>query len=74
MISRRQFLKFTGAGAAGLLTGGITSLFTASRVDAASKPAANFVPDLDIVLKATPADIPILPGNPTGVWRYEAQF
>jgi FtsP/CotA-like multicopper oxidase with cupredoxin domain len=74
MINRRQFLKFTGAGAAGLLTGSVTSLFTASGVDAASKPAANFVPDLDIALKATPADIPILPGNPTGVWRYETQL
>jgi FtsP/CotA-like multicopper oxidase with cupredoxin domain len=74
MISRRQFFKFTGAGAAGLLTGGITSLFTDSRVDAASKPGANFIPYLDIVLKSTPADSPILPGNPTGVWRYEAQL
>ena len=74
MINRRQFLKLTGAGAAGLLMGGITSLVSASRVGGASRQAADFVPDLDILLKATPADIPILPGSPTGVWRYEAQL
>ncbi|UCD82255.1 MAG: multicopper oxidase family protein [Desulfobacterales bacterium] len=74
MINRRQFLKFTGVGAAGILAGGITSLGTASRVNAGSNPVQNFDPDLDIDLTATPADIPILPGNPTGVWRYEAQL
>jgi hypothetical protein len=31
------------------------------------------MPDLDIALKATPAKVPILPGNPTGVWHYQGQ-
>jgi FtsP/CotA-like multicopper oxidase with cupredoxin domain len=74
MLNRRQFLKFTGAGVAGILAGGITSFSTASEVIAKSSPAKNFVPDLDIDLKATADDISILPGTPTGVWRYEAQL
>jgi len=76
MLNRRQFLKFTGAGVAGLLAGGLTSLGPAStsNVRAGANPAENFIPDLDINLKATAAEVPILPGNPTGVWRYEAQL
>ena len=74
MITRRQFLKRTGAGAVGLIAGSMTSLVTASGADAVSKPVKNFVPDLDIDLKASPGEIPILPGNPTSVWRYRAQL
>jgi len=74
MINRRQFLKLTGAGTAGLLTGGMTSLVNASGPDAALKPAKNFIPDLDIDLRATPAEVPLLPGRPTVVWRFEAKL
>ena len=74
MINRRQFLKVTGAGASALVTGGITSLVEAAGAGAATKSAENFNPDLDIALKATPAEIPILPGNPTSVWSYRAQL
>jgi FtsP/CotA-like multicopper oxidase with cupredoxin domain len=74
MINRRQFLKLTGAGAAGLLTGGMTSLVNASGPDGALKPVKNFVPDLDIDLRATPAQVPILPGSSTNVWRFEAKL
>ena len=74
MLNRRQFLKFTGAGVVGFLAGDLTSLGLASKVKAESDPAKKFVPDLDIDLKATAANVPILPGNPTGVWRYEAQL
>ena len=73
MINRRQFLKVTGAGAAGLLTGGITSFVDTSGAAASSKPTENFNPDLDIALKATPAEVPTLPGDPTRVWRYQGQ-
>jgi FtsP/CotA-like multicopper oxidase with cupredoxin domain len=73
MINRRQFLEITGAGAAGLLAGGIPSLIGLKDVRAASNPQGSFVPDLDIALKAAPAEVPILPGNPTGVWRYQGQ-
>jgi FtsP/CotA-like multicopper oxidase with cupredoxin domain len=74
MINRRQFLTITGAGASALVTGGITSLVEAAGAGATTKSAANFNPDLDIALKATPAEIPILPGNPTRVWSYRAQL
>ena len=73
MINRRQFLKITGAGATGLLTGGLSSFGICEGARAASNPAGKFIPDLDIALKATPAGIPILPGNPTGVWHYQGQ-
>ena len=30
--------------------------------------------DLDVVLKAASAEVPLLPGKPTGVWMYEAEL
>ncbi len=74
MINRRQFLKITGAGAAALATGEITSLVKAAGSGAITNPAKNFNPDLDIALKATPTEAPVLPGNPTRVWSYRAQL
>jgi FtsP/CotA-like multicopper oxidase with cupredoxin domain len=73
MINRRQFLQITGAGSATLLTGGIASLIDIKGAVAASNPSDDFLPDLDIALKAAPAEIPILPGNSTGTWRYHGQ-
>jgi FtsP/CotA-like multicopper oxidase with cupredoxin domain len=73
MISRRQFLQIAGTGTAGLITGGIGSLLEIQPVGAQAKSDGNFIPDLDISLKATPGEIPILPGNFTGVWRFEGQ-
>ena len=74
MINRRQFLKVTGAGAAALASGGITSLVEATGGDPKLKAAKIFNPDLDIALKATRAEIPILAGHPTSVWSYRAQL
>jgi blue copper oxidase len=71
MINRRQFLQITSAGAAGLFAGGIPSLVNIEGARAASKSEGEFIPDLDISLKATPAEVPILPGNPTGVWQFQ---
>ena len=71
MINRRQFLQISGAGAAGLLAGSLPSLVNIEGARAASNPEGKFIPDLDIALKATPAEVPILPGNPTGVWHYQ---
>jgi len=73
MINRRQFLKITGAGAAGFMTGGITSLVNKEMAYAAVQAGSGFNPDLEIALKATPAEISILPGDPTGVWHYEGR-
>ena len=74
MINRRQFLKFAGAGATTLVAGGITSLVETTGADTAEKTAVNFNPDLDIALTATPAEVPIFPGSPTRVWRYQARL
>ena len=73
MINRRQFLQIAGAGTAGLITGGLGSLLEVLPAGAQSISAGNFIPDLDIALKATPAQVPIFPGNATGVWRFEGQ-
>ena len=67
-INRRRFLQISGAGAAGLLAGGLPSLVNNGGARAASNPEGKFIPDLDIALKATPADIPMLLGHPTGVY------
>jgi FtsP/CotA-like multicopper oxidase with cupredoxin domain len=74
MINRRQFLKVSGAGAAAFVMGGVNCLVDAAGSGAAAKSAQNFNPDLDIALKATPAEIPILPGDPTRVWSFRAQL
>ena len=73
MINRRHFLHITGAGAVGLLTGGITSLVDLERVHAAAKQNNEFIPDLDLSLKATPDEVSIFSGTPTSVWRYQGQ-
>ena len=74
MINRRQFLKVTGAGAAALAAGGISSLVEASGSEVTLKQENKFNPDLDIALTATPAEVSILPGHPTRVWTYRAQL
>ena len=73
MINRRQFLQIAATGTAGLISGGLGSLLKAQPAGAQSISDSNFIPDVDISLKATPAQIPILPGNATGVWRFEGQ-
>ncbi|MGB5747413.1 MAG: multicopper oxidase family protein [Desulfobacterales bacterium] len=74
MINRRQFLQITGAGAVGLITGSMTSLLSAGGADAAEHGSRGFKPDLDIALKAAADEVPILPGDPTGVWRFQGQL
>ena len=73
MINRRQFLKMAGAFGTGFATGGLGLPLNVRPVAAQSKSRHKFVADLDVALKATPGQLPIFPGNPTGVWRYQAQ-
>jgi len=73
MINRRQFLKIAGAFGTGLATGGIGPLLNVRPAAAQSQPNQKFIADLDIALKATPGQLSIFPGTPTGVWRYQAQ-
>ena len=67
-MNRRDFVKMTGLGAAGLLTAGWLPL-TSARAQSQSAPAG----DLDLVLDAGLDQVPILAGPPTNVWRYRAQ-
>lgn len=73
MINRRQFLCIAGAVGTGLVTGGLGSLLNVQLAAAQTKPNEKFIADLDIALKATPGQVPIFPGNTTGVWQYQAQ-
>ncbi len=55
--SRREFLWSAGSVVAAAIQRG---------------PTAAFAPDVELTLTARPADVQILPGRPTEVWRYEA--
>ncbi|MCU0600109.1 MAG: multicopper oxidase domain-containing protein [Desulfobacterales bacterium] len=68
--SRRQFLKLAGYGTLGLMAGGLWPGFDGFA--AGQTPDTEFIPDLDITLSARPGEVPVLPGDPTGVWRYHA--
>lgn len=61
-MDRRTFLKQTGIGSLGILTGGLTSLGWAGEE-----------PDLDLVLTAHPDEVQILEGRATRVWRYTGE-
>lgn len=72
MINRRKFLRITGTGALGLLTG-MPSLLSIPPVWAEAGKENEFQPDLDIALIATSGQVQIFPGNPTWVWRFEGR-
>jgi hypothetical protein len=63
MINRRQFLYLAGAGAANLLN---VNGWPFAKAGLASSP------DLELSLTAAPAQVPIFPGEPTMVWRYNS--
>lgn len=71
-ISRRQLLRLAGAGALSLGGGAALSACTAFAKPAAA-PSPAFTPDLDLTLRAAPAEAQILPGRATAVWSYTAQ-
>jgi hypothetical protein len=69
MINRRQFLYLAGAGAANLLN---VNGWPFAKAGLASSKDKNFSPDLELSLTAAPAQVPIFPGEPTMVWRYNS--
>jgi blue copper oxidase len=73
MINRRRFLHITGAGAMGLLTGGIPSLMNILPAGAEVDKEEKFQPDLDISLRATTSKVRIFPGNSTWVWCFQGE-
>lgn len=72
-INRRQFLKKSGVGAAGVLTAGTVLSLNLPEARAAGEISSEFIPDVDIDLTAAPKKVQLLPGDPTGVWSYSGK-
>ncbi|MBC8506473.1 MAG: multicopper oxidase domain-containing protein [Chloroflexi bacterium] len=77
-INRRDFLRLSGVGAAAIFSGGLSSLLNAcsDSIQAAVLPAyadGSFTPDLELALQAVPAEVSILSGQQTRVWRYQGE-
>lgn len=73
-FDRRHLLKLAGYGALGVMAGQLwpfTDFANKSLADG-SNGKTEFLPDLDIALTARIAEVPIFPGDPTRVWRYDA--
>ncbi|MBN1250312.1 MAG: multicopper oxidase domain-containing protein [Anaerolineae bacterium] len=79
-ISRRDFLRFAGAGLGALAVGSIASGLSGCTVPAlgrrtsasAEEDSGPFEPDTEINLRAVRDEVAILPGAPTKVWRFVA--
>lgn len=67
-LNRRDFLRLTGSGAAAVLTEAVPAFAEAGRRVPATA-SRTFVPDVEIALKATPAEVSLLPGQATRVWE-----
>ncbi|HEU4325286.1 MAG TPA: multicopper oxidase domain-containing protein [Roseiflexaceae bacterium] len=85
-LTRRELLRLVGAGvvlvgggmtlaACGSTTGPAAEATALPGVRTAPQPSPNpaFVPDLDLTLRAAPAEVQVLPGARTTVWTYQAQ-
>ena len=70
MINRRDFIRLTGAGMLGML-GGITRPLATT---AGAVPNDAFKPDVELSLRAAPAEQSILPGAPSVVWSFEGHL
>jgi FtsP/CotA-like multicopper oxidase with cupredoxin domain len=70
MINRRDFIRLTGAGAFGLLAGGVGPLLNKARADAND----DFQPDVELALRAAPSEQAILPGAPSQVWSFRGEL
>jgi len=70
MLSRRDFLHLAGAGTVGLLAGQGGGLWPLAQAVADS----NFEPDVELALKATVTESPVLPGRPTPVWTFQGRL
>ena len=70
MLNRREFLHLAGAGTVGLLAGQGGGLWPVAHAAADS----GFQPDVELALKATVSESPVLPGRPTPVWTYQGRL
>ncbi|WP_340123037.1 multicopper oxidase family protein [Methylobacter svalbardensis] len=66
-LQRRKLLKYTAIGIAGAAT--YPSWAQAGEFVRVNAPSADFLPDVEIELTMNTADVPILSGNKTHVWK-----
>jgi FtsP/CotA-like multicopper oxidase with cupredoxin domain len=84
-LNRRKFIQGTSALSGMIIASGIHGLTsscsrqssiseTPQKSSKANSPKANFIPDVEINLKALPTMVAILPGQMTQVWSYIAEL
>ena len=66
-LQRRKLLKYTAIGIAGAIT--YPSWVKAGEFVRTNMPSADFIPDVEIDLTMNPADVAILSGNKTRIWK-----
>ncbi len=77
-VNRRGFLQLTGLGATALISSSLVKLLSAcspgsAGINSVSQPTPAS-PDIEMAITAAPSEISILPGQPTKVWRYQAEL
>lgn len=73
-LSRRDFIKFAGAGVAALFSMGFTPIRGRASLVSGVQMGEPFIPDAEISLTATEKWVQILSGAQTRVWSYEGQL
>jgi blue copper oxidase len=66
-LQRRKLLKYTAIGIAGAIT--YPSWAKAGEFVRTNVPSADFIPDVEIDLTMNPAEVTILSGNKTRIWK-----
>jgi blue copper oxidase len=66
-LQRRKLLKYTAIGIAGAIT--YPSWVKAGEFVRTNVPSADFIPDVEIDLTMNPAEVAILSGNKTRIWK-----
>jgi FtsP/CotA-like multicopper oxidase with cupredoxin domain len=69
-INRRDFLRVAGISAAALMTNAGAPA-TASGRSMPLRAHPGFIPDVEVGLRAAPAEVSLFSGQPTSVWTYE---
>ena len=73
-LSRRNFLRFSGAATATLLLAACSTQFSPPVEQSANSiPSADFAPDIELALTATRGEASILPGAATQVLHYTTE-
>ncbi|GAB6068437.1 multicopper oxidase domain-containing protein [Methylothermus subterraneus] len=70
---RRRLLQALGVGAAFAAAPAFPIVLKKEAFEKAGPPCGKFSPDVELELVAKVDQVPILPGAPTRVWRYEAK-